>query len=98
MKNYGITEAEYKLLLDYTDGTCWICSKPPKEGKNLSVDHDHQVEKTWGIRESIRGILCFMCNRRLIGRRRREHAELYRSAYEYLLSTKAQELLGGSSE
>jgi hypothetical protein len=96
-RTYGITLAEFNKLNDVNGGNCWICWQPPKPGKNLSVDHDHKVAKeTQSVRVSIRGILCFMCNRRLIGRRRREHAYLYKHAAGYLESNKAQEILGAN--
>lgn len=93
--NYGITEEEYKRLADLYNGGCWICRKQPKPGKNLACDHDHKIEKELkSVRRSLRGLLCFVCNRRLIGRRRREHAYLYANAAEYLESDAAQAILG----
>jgi hypothetical protein len=95
-KTYGISQAEYALLAAEKCNTCWICNRPPKDGKNLNVDHDHHLEKEIGTRASIRGVLCFQCNKRLIGRRRREHASLYRQAARYLESDRAQQILGGN--
>lgn len=90
---YGITDAEYKRLARHCGSACWICGKKPKPGKNLAVDHDHAKAKTGGVRRSVRGLLCFLCNKRLIGRRRREHAVLFTKAAEYLESDAAQHLL-----
>ncbi len=95
-KHYGITEAEYGRLLKAGKGVCWICKAKPKV--SLNVDHDHHLEKKVGVRNSVRGLLCFMCNKKLIGRRRREHAEMYQAAYVYLTSDKAQTLLKGNDE
>lgn len=92
-RNYGISAAEFKRLVRRFSGGCWICRRKPKPGKNHNVDHDHHVEKIDGIRASVRGVLCFQCNKRLIGRRRREHAELYKRAAEYLTSDVAQQIL-----
>lgn len=83
-KKYEITEEEFQHLLTLGLGKCWICGRVPKTG-NLCVDHDHKVQKEKGLRASIRGLLCgFPCNKKFIGRNRREHAQLYRNAANYL--------------
>lgn len=94
-KTYGITQEEYLVMAARYSGTCWVCRVPPKPGKNLAVDHDHKLAKTEGVRKSIRGVLCFMCNKKLIGRRRREHAYLFSNAAQYLAESWAQNILGG---
>lgn len=73
---YGITEAVYKKMLAVHDGKCWICDKKPKKSA-LNVDHDHKSKQ-------VRGLLCFLCNKFIIGRRRREHAYLFTAAAAYL--------------
>lgn len=94
-KTYNISEVEYEKLAEAYKGACWICDRKPKTGRKLNVDHDHKLQKIAGVRASVRGVLCFMCNKRLIGRRRREHAPLFTRAAEYLTSDKAQQILGG---
>jgi hypothetical protein len=64
LKRYGITEKIYRLLLKAQGGACGVCRRPPRPGKNLHVDHEHQ--KGGGGR--VRGLLCFYCNKRRIGR------------------------------
>ena len=64
-RTYGITEAEYKLILDAQGGVCWICHKPPKK-RRLHVDHEH-VKKDKKAdpklkRTRVRGLLCWGCN------------------------------------
>lgn len=59
---FNLTPDEYDQILDYQDGVCAICGRPPKPGKRLAVDHDHQT----GF---VRGLLCFLCNRRVLGAR-----------------------------
>ena len=73
---YGITEAIYKKMLAVHNGTCWICNAKPKKSV-LNIDHDHKTGQ-------VRGLLCFFCNKYMIGRRRREHAYLFKAAAMYL--------------
>src|SRR6185369_14421606 len=70
---YGITNKIYNDMLLINKGGCWICGKLPKT-KRLSIDHDHSSGQ-------VRGLLCYQCNRRLIGRSRREHSWKYLAAY-----------------
>ena len=65
MENYGITLEEYDALFDAQGGRCAICQG--KRSGNLDVDHDHKLEKA-GLpkRETVRGLLCRRCNRRLL--------------------------------
>jgi hypothetical protein len=90
-KKYGISWKEYRALEQQSDGACWICGTVPRG--SLNVDHDHKVAKALGVRRSIRGLLCFTCNKYLIGRRRLEHAHIFVAAARYLLSNRAQEVL-----
>lgn len=82
IKDYGMTDAEYDQLLEYQGGGCAICGRPPKT-KRLDTDHDHQT----GL---LRGLLCFPCNRLLIGR----HTDwrLFREAAWYLRKPPAGKL------
>lgn len=48
---------------------CALCDKPRSAFKNnLSVDHDHKSNK-------IRGLLCFRCNKFILGRQTIESAK-----------------------
>jgi len=77
-KKYGITEATYTKMFLLHNATCWICKKKPKKSA-LNVDHDHKTGQ-------VRGLLCFFCNKFLVGRRRREHSYLFDAASAYLKS------------
>ncbi len=63
-KNYGISLAEYEVMLKAQNYQCAICEKESTEihrsGRpiTLVVDHDHSTGK-------IRGLLCGPCNRGL---------------------------------
>ena len=57
---YNITMKEHDLILELQGGVCWPCGRRARD-----VDHDHQVEKSHGMRYSVRGILCRSCNKTL---------------------------------
>ncbi len=71
---YGITGAEYTVLLEANDGRCWICDGK-SGGKNLAVDHNHKTGR-------IRGLLCKRCNSVLA--RMMDDERLLREAGYYL--------------
>lgn len=49
-------------LIDKHGNECAICEKPRSAfKKNFAVDHDHMTGK-------IRGLLCFRCNKFVLGR------------------------------
>jgi hypothetical protein len=81
---FDISPDEYDLILKYQDGRCAICNRPPKPGKRLAVDHDHQT----GF---IRGLLCFLCNRRVLGAR---SAEVLVKTAAYVTDPPARKALG----
>ena len=68
-KRYGITSAQWMRIFNRQNGLCPICLGPlrkpgNKEGRSASaVDHDHKSGR-------IRGLACYYCNRRVIGRHR----------------------------
>lgn len=65
-----------KDLIDKHGDKCAICKKPRSAFKNrLSVDHNHRSGK-------VRGLLCFYCNKRVLGRHSIESA---RNILDYLL-------------
>ncbi len=87
IRNYGITQEEYEEILKKQNGVCAICENPPTIDKNgrtisLAVDHHHKLKG----KESIRGLLCWTCNRRLISNLgdRENAVELFTKAAEYL--------------
>jgi hypothetical protein len=52
---YNLEPGDYEKVLEFQNGNCYICRQPPKEGKNLHVDHDHHTGLT-------RGLLCWTDN------------------------------------
>ena len=60
-ETYGISLEEYELILENQLGVCDVCGKKPGKVR-LAVDHDHSIERAYGMRLSIRGLICRMCN------------------------------------
>jgi len=76
---FGITSEQYDELLRKQDGNCAICGRHNLEfARKLAIDHDHETSE-------IRGLLCELCNRKIVGRHRGlEGAEIFRKAAAYL--------------
>lgn len=86
-ETYGMTEKQFCEMRDKADGGCHICGKQPKPGKVHHVDHDHKTGR-------VRGYLCFVCNKRVLGRGR-ETAEIHEAAAQYLRREYDGRLLNG---
>lgn len=70
-----IDKIREELILKHGN-KCALCNKPREAFKNnLSVDHNHVTDK-------IRGLLCFRCNKFVLGRTNLETA---RKILEYLI-------------
>lgn len=81
-KKYCITVDVFNAMMKEGHGACWICEwKPGPEHKRLNVDHCHKTGR-------VRGLLCMFCNKKVIGRHRREHAFKFTNAATYLLNVK----------
>ncbi len=70
-RKYGITVQDFAHLMIEQGGACFICGSFPKN-RSLHVDHQH-VPKFKKLdpqlkRHCIRGLLCFQCNKLLMGR------------------------------
>lgn len=58
LRRYGLTEDQYRVLLEKQGGGCAICgsTEPGRKGdRNFCVDHDHRTG-------AMRGLLCHCCN------------------------------------
>lgn len=64
LAKYGETIESYEARLKKQGGVCKICGRPPKKIR-LAVDHCHKLERL-GIMK-VRGLLCAMCNRKILG-------------------------------
>ena len=74
-----LTDAEYKAKLKVQGGGCAICGRKPKRGgRRYCQDHNHTTGK-------LRGLLCFLCNGKILGRLERfKHYATLRQIREYL--------------
>lgn len=54
VRNFG-PDFDYEALAAAQNWVCKICSQPPKSGRGLATDHDHQTNR-------VRGLLCMHCN------------------------------------
>lgn len=99
LETYGITLGEYDEILDVQGNKCAICGRKPKY--NLDIDHDHQAEKVFAgagmdpvmaRRMTVRGLLCKLCNRRLLPAVR-DRVEPLAAAISYLQCPPAYPIL-----
>lgn len=76
-RRYGITLADYQIMLTAQVGVCAVCENPPTERDRfiLNVDHDHKSGR-------VRGLLCILCNT-VLGKMNDSPA-LLRKAADYL--------------
>lgn len=81
---FDITPEEYDQILAAQNGGCGICGRPPRDGKRHAVDHDHKT----GF---VRGLLCFMCNKRVLGAR---SADVLIKTAAYVTDPPARKALG----
>jgi hypothetical protein len=84
MSIFRITPAEYDQILTEQGGGCGICGRQPTPGKRHAVDHDHKT----GF---VRGLLCFMCNKRVLGAR---SAEVLVKTAAYVTDPPARRVIG----
>lgn len=71
LAKYGLSEQEWRNILERQGGVCAICKKEPSKGR-LCIDHEHV--KNWKKLPSeqrklyVRGLLCWFCNHYYVGR------------------------------
>ncbi|SRR6266496_3841386 len=83
-KTYGITADEYTAILAAQQGACAICMQT--RSYRLNVDHRHSD----GV---VRGLLCRLCNGRLLTAAR-DNPETLRRAADYLEAPTAVAVIG----
>ena len=71
LKKYGITEEDWRAILDRQGGGCGVCGLVPESG-TLHIEHEHV--RGWkkmppeNRKRFVRGLCCFTCNTRWVGR------------------------------
>ncbi len=55
---FGLSAADYDVMLAKQDGHCAICPAVSDGKRRLAVDHDHKTGR-------VRGLLCGRCNKAL---------------------------------
>lgn len=80
-KKYGITPQQYRVMGAIQGWACALCRKVPAPGKRpLEIDHDHKIGR-------VRGLLCWFCNHKRVGRARTDNdALIYERLAAYLRS------------
>jgi hypothetical protein len=81
---YGLLSGEYDQLFESQGGKCAICGGTRRQ--RLSVDHCHKTGR-------VRGLLCRMCNGRLLTAAR-DNPDTLRRAADYLELPPALRYLG----
>lgn len=71
LAKYGLSEADYVKIIESQGGVCAVCEQSPSSGR-LCVDHFHATGwkkmKPSDRKLFVRGLLCFFCNTRYMGR------------------------------
>lgn len=101
----AITPEEWVAIYNRQGGRCGICDSVlvnrydpgPQDpsAKIANTDHDHKLEKTAGLRASIRGLLCLWCNRHILVALHDSVEKAFR-AWRYLDNPPARRFLAGS--
>ena len=61
LRTYGITEADYEKILASQGGVCAICGKKPSLKRRLVIDHDHLLQRKYGV-VVVNGLIHSRCN------------------------------------
>lgn len=85
-KTYGLSGEQYDRLYEEQGGRCYICQRANGRSKRLAVDHDHATG-------AVRGLLCKMCNRDVLGHLR-DSTDALKRAIDYLENPPAVRLFG----
>jgi hypothetical protein len=91
---YGLSREQYERLAVAQGGRCAGCRCQPKK-QRLGVDHSHALDKVYGKGDvrSVRGLLCSMCNHKILGTAR-DNPETLGRLKNYLEDPPAPRVLG----
>jgi hypothetical protein len=85
-KNYDTTQEEYDAYYKAQGGRCAICRRATGKARRLAVDHNHKTGE-------VRGLLCNLCNRYVIGMLAQDDPEILDRAADYLRNPPARDVL-----
>lgn len=81
-RKFGITVEQYNDLLEQQNHCCAVCGRHQDEfKKKFAVDHAHTESKDIPA-GMIRGLLCYICNTRIVGDR--TNPEIFQKTADYL--------------
>jgi hypothetical protein len=75
LTRYNLTEKDFKILEEKSNGVCNLCGQSPKQGNELVIDHCHITSK-------VRGLIHRKCN--LLLGYANDNTEILRYAVHYL--------------
>ena len=85
LRKYGLSALDWEMMWKAQGGRCKICKNIPSTGR-LDVDHKHvqgyKHMKPENKRKYVRGLLCWTCNKLIVGRG--VTVDRLKSATEYL--------------
>lgn len=81
-QHYQLSAEEYAALVKHQGGKCHMCGESRRDGYPWHVDHDHKIERIYGTRASIRGLICARCNTLL--RKAADEPRVFIGGYHYL--------------
>ena len=71
LQKYGLSEAEWRAILERQGGVCAVCKKEPSKNR-LCIDHSHVPKWKKMPPEQrklyVRGLLCWYCNNKFLSR------------------------------
>jgi hypothetical protein len=63
LKRMGLTREKYEKMLSDQNNLCFICKRPEKGDRRLSIDHDHSCCPSGrSCGGCVRGLICLKCN------------------------------------
>lgn len=90
---YSISGEEYAALYESQGGRCYVCQRANGTAKRLSVDHDHSCcDGPTSCGKCVRSLLCYSCNRGVIGHLR-DDIDALKRAIEVIRDKPAQAVL-----
>lgn len=63
VEKMGLSIEAYESMMAAQNNLCYICKRPEKTGRRLSIDHDHNCCPSGrSCGKCVRGLICLKCN------------------------------------